>query len=134
MGNFVKILGRYWKVTAQGMIPEKRVATIVQCANLWNNGDFGPEVVEPEFTDVDAVDVDGSFRRFNDAEQSEGQGRLPGARSTYDTDLSNKIKTIHQVVLLYFWGGRGGGYRVRIRVPGLSLWSNNFLVLHRFLT
>ena len=43
--------------------------------------------MEAEFTDVDAVDADGSSRRFNDAEQREGQGRLPCARSTHDTDL-----------------------------------------------
>ena len=46
--------------------------------------------MEPEFTDVDAVDIDGSSSRFNDAEQRQGQGRLPGARSTHDTDLRTK--------------------------------------------
>lgn len=44
-----------------------------QDSHLWNDSDAGPQIMESELSDVHAVYVNLSFRRLQDAENSQGQ-------------------------------------------------------------
>ena len=45
--------------------------------------------MEPDVTDVDAVDPDAAGGRLDDAEEGESDARLAGARASHDTNPEN---------------------------------------------
>ena len=57
------------------------------CYHLGDDGDPGSEVMEADVSDVDPVDVDLSLRRLQDAENPQGQRRLPSSGPSHAAHL-----------------------------------------------
>lgn len=57
------------------------------CTDLWDNGDLGTELVEPQLGHVHAIDEDVALRCLDDAEQAQSERRLPGSGAAHDPDL-----------------------------------------------
>ena len=54
---------------------------------LWYDGDAWPQVTEPNFSDVNTVDLDVASGRLDDPEEGHGQGGLPRPCPSHDTHL-----------------------------------------------
>lgn len=54
---------------------------------LGDDGQLRTQVVEANVCHIEAVDADFPLRRFQDAEQAEGHGRLAGPRAAHDPHL-----------------------------------------------
>ena len=59
--------------------------------HLWNDGDPGPKLAEPQDPDVDAVNLDGAARGLNDPEEGQGQRGLARPGPAHDPDLLHAI-------------------------------------------
>lgn len=56
-------------------------------SHLWNDSDAGSQIMESKLSNVHPVYVNPSFRRFQDAENSQGQWWLPCAGPSHNADL-----------------------------------------------
>lgn len=54
---------------------------------LWNDGEFGPQVMQAYLCYLNLVDGDLSGRCFQESEEAERHGGLAGACATHDTNL-----------------------------------------------
>lgn len=59
---------------------------------LWDDGEFGAEVVQSDLGDLYVVDGDLSRRRLQQPEEAQRHGRLAGSGATNDTNLVGKIQ------------------------------------------
>lgn len=66
------------------------------CTYLWDDGDPGTELVEPQLCHVHAVDEDVALRRLDDAEQAQSQRGLPGSGAAHDPHLDIQTVTVEE--------------------------------------
>lgn len=59
----------------------------VSVVYLWNDGEFGPQVMQPYLSYLHRVNGDLSCCSFQQSEEAESHGGLPGPCTTHDTDL-----------------------------------------------
>lgn len=60
---------------------------------LWNDGEFGPQVVQADLRYLHLVDGDLSCCSFQQPEEAERHGGLPGPCTTHDTNLYRNTHT-----------------------------------------
>ena len=60
---------------------------MVEAAYLRYDGEFGPEVMQPDGGNIHPVDSEGAARGFDDAEQCQQHGGLSSTRPAHHANL-----------------------------------------------